>query len=241
MRGTNQVGGTHYGIDGKVTYDTCDLCQDLHLGFHTGNIIKYMVRHKKKNGLQDLEKAKTYILSQRFMAVNHSLKANETKLLNAYVYLKVGNFIKDNKISCEMVEYVKLAVDVDFNPQVASYDRLLQILQIYIDGVEGKELDADEKFKQITDKIKTEEDQKKLAKIKEDYERKGVLDVTARNWLKRRIDVKAMTAEKREKKKADLKQQTINRIKAHQAGIYNLTSYDRKLMSEFKLSAKELY
>lgn len=29
--------------------------------FYMGNIIKYTVRHKNKNGLEDLEKAKTYL------------------------------------------------------------------------------------------------------------------------------------------------------------------------------------
>lgn len=31
------------------------------MGFIEGNIIKYITRHKHKNGLQDLEKAKHYI------------------------------------------------------------------------------------------------------------------------------------------------------------------------------------
>ena len=32
-----------------------------HYGFNLGNAIKYIVRHKSKNGREDLEKAKHYI------------------------------------------------------------------------------------------------------------------------------------------------------------------------------------
>lgn len=32
-----------------------------HLGFHAGNVVKYVSRYKEKNGIEDLKKAKFYI------------------------------------------------------------------------------------------------------------------------------------------------------------------------------------
>ena len=38
-----------------------DFIQEFKLDYFQGNIVKYVVRHKQKNGLEDLEKAKWYL------------------------------------------------------------------------------------------------------------------------------------------------------------------------------------
>jgi hypothetical protein len=38
-----------------------DFISEFNLDYFQGNIIKYVVRHKQKNGLEDLEKAKWYL------------------------------------------------------------------------------------------------------------------------------------------------------------------------------------
>lgn len=38
-----------------------DVIDCLKLGFYSGNVIKYMMRFRDKNGLEDLEKAKHYL------------------------------------------------------------------------------------------------------------------------------------------------------------------------------------
>jgi hypothetical protein len=38
-----------------------DIIEDYELGFHEGNAIKYIIRHKHKGGLKDLQKAQWYI------------------------------------------------------------------------------------------------------------------------------------------------------------------------------------
>ena len=46
------------------------------LDFFEGNIIKYVTRHKSKNGLEDLEKAKVYLdklISITYKDYNHGL------------------------------------------------------------------------------------------------------------------------------------------------------------------------
>lgn len=47
----------HYGGDWR----TDDFIAEMELPFREGNIVKYVVRHKKKNGLEDLKKARNYL------------------------------------------------------------------------------------------------------------------------------------------------------------------------------------
>ena len=48
-----QVAGTHY----KTAYQHWDLVWDAGMGYFPGQITKYISRHSKKNGLQDVQKA----------------------------------------------------------------------------------------------------------------------------------------------------------------------------------------
>lgn len=52
-----QVGGSHY----KSEFQHWDLVIKLHLDYLAGCATKYIARHKKKNGRQDLEKSLHYI------------------------------------------------------------------------------------------------------------------------------------------------------------------------------------
>lgn len=55
---TEQIGGDHYK---KLKIQPTEFIHENNIGFIEGNIIKYVVRHKDKNGLEDLKKAKHYI------------------------------------------------------------------------------------------------------------------------------------------------------------------------------------
>ena len=44
-----------------TSFDVIQFCNIYNLDFTEGNIIKYIVRYKLKNGLEDLEKAKDYL------------------------------------------------------------------------------------------------------------------------------------------------------------------------------------
>lgn len=48
-----EVGGSHY----QTAIQPWDYIAANHLGFDEGNIIKYVTRHKKKNGAEDIKKA----------------------------------------------------------------------------------------------------------------------------------------------------------------------------------------
>ena len=53
-----QVGGTHYE---KQTIQPIEYIEANKLGFHEGNIVKYITRYKDKNGTEDLKKALWYL------------------------------------------------------------------------------------------------------------------------------------------------------------------------------------
>jgi hypothetical protein len=54
----SQVGGSHYK-DMKI--QPVVFCHENGLGICESNVIKYICRHKSKNGLEDLKKARHYI------------------------------------------------------------------------------------------------------------------------------------------------------------------------------------
>ena len=53
-----QIGGEHYQ---QYKFQPTEFLHINNVPFIEGNVIKYILRHKHKNGLQDLLKAKHYI------------------------------------------------------------------------------------------------------------------------------------------------------------------------------------
>ena len=53
-----QIGGGHYR---DFAIQPSEFIHRNGLGFLEGNVIKYVCRHARKNGLQDLQKARHYI------------------------------------------------------------------------------------------------------------------------------------------------------------------------------------
>lgn len=52
------ISPSHYT---QGTIETWDFIHDKGLGFDEGNVVKYVVRHKYKNGLEDIRKAVQYL------------------------------------------------------------------------------------------------------------------------------------------------------------------------------------
>lgn len=78
----SQVGGNHY----KSQYQHWDLVLELKLDYLTGCATKYISRHRKKNGLQDLEKARHYLEKlQEEQKTFSSLKEHEIDQINLFV------------------------------------------------------------------------------------------------------------------------------------------------------------
>lgn len=52
-----QTGGNHY----KIPIEPVDFIVKNELGYREGNVIKYVTRHKRKNGREDIQKAIDYL------------------------------------------------------------------------------------------------------------------------------------------------------------------------------------
>lgn len=68
----------YYKSNGKDLLDRFEeglLTKDEVRGFYKGNIIKYTVRYKNKNGIEDLLKVKTY--TQRLIKFERSVIVNK--------------------------------------------------------------------------------------------------------------------------------------------------------------------
>jgi len=52
-----QVGGSHY----QLAIEPIDYIVKNNLGYREGNVIKYVSRHKNKNGAEDIKKAIHYL------------------------------------------------------------------------------------------------------------------------------------------------------------------------------------
>lgn len=68
-----QVAGSHYRGD----YQHWDFVVDARMGYHAGNATKYIARHRKKHGTEDLKKALHYIEKLREMQEAAEAKARE--------------------------------------------------------------------------------------------------------------------------------------------------------------------
>lgn len=56
----NQAHYTNQGIE-PITLMKANFTEDEYKGFIRGNVLKYLLRYKDKNGVEDLKKAQTYL------------------------------------------------------------------------------------------------------------------------------------------------------------------------------------
>lgn len=54
---SRQVGGSHY----RKAHQPWEIIDEWQLCYYSGNILKYLLRYKYKNGVEDLEKAAHYL------------------------------------------------------------------------------------------------------------------------------------------------------------------------------------
>lgn len=81
-----QVGGEHYKVEGREHWDIVD---EFDLDYFQGQITKYVMRWREKNGIEDLEKAEHFLqkyleIARRQYSVNQGVKAG-MEATKAYV------------------------------------------------------------------------------------------------------------------------------------------------------------
>lgn len=70
-----QIGGTHYKVEGAVEH--WDIVAQWGLDYFQGQITKYVMRWKKKGGIQDLEKARHFL--DKYMELEKAKAEEEGK------------------------------------------------------------------------------------------------------------------------------------------------------------------
>jgi hypothetical protein len=93
-----QVGGTHYQTKG-VQHTT--FCQRNRIPWNEACAIKYLSRHRRKNGVQDLEKAIHYMefAAHEEYLLREEAGIAELKDINPNVFpIPLRQFLKDNSI-----------------------------------------------------------------------------------------------------------------------------------------------
>lgn len=97
-----QVGGVHYK---KATFQPWDW--ELYgVGGWQQSIVKYVVRYKDKNGLQDLKKALHYLEKLRFHAASGEVENNNPHMRLSLIY----RFLEENQCDVHQREAIKFTL-----------------------------------------------------------------------------------------------------------------------------------
>lgn len=104
----DQVGGTHY----KANYQHWDFVENLALPYLPAQVTRYMARWRKKNGIEDLEKALHYM--DKFI---------EEETVRRHIHrTHLDNFIEDNRLQ----EHERLVFNMLVNYKLGDEDRLIE-------------------------------------------------------------------------------------------------------------------
>jgi hypothetical protein len=91
---TYQIGGNHY----KSEYEHWDWVRDVSVGFLVGSLIKYLIRWRKKDGVDDLKKARTFLLktieTRNFPGAPRHYRQSGTDLAYTKLYIETNNIPK---------------------------------------------------------------------------------------------------------------------------------------------------
>lgn len=122
-----QVAGTHYK---ELDYQPWDFIDENNIRYLEGNVIKYIVRHKKKNGVQDLEKAKHYV--QKIMELEES--EDRCNMSDVSVRL-LQTFIRSNNLTPTEADPIALIARWRLRKDL---ERALESIDDLIREVEGR-------------------------------------------------------------------------------------------------------
>ena len=105
-----EIGGNHY----KGNYQPVELIEKVRMYFCCGNVLKYVYRHKNKNGRQDLEKALHYCDLMEALGMNWYQGLVKTNYEMDMSYEEFHKFIKANRqLDANQVRVILAICDKD--------------------------------------------------------------------------------------------------------------------------------
>ncbi|WP_455107133.1 DUF3310 domain-containing protein [Porphyromonas sp.] len=113
-----QIGGSHYK---DMVFQPISLISLLDLDFFQGNVVKYVSRHRLKDGVRDLAKAKHYCQ----MAMELDGKKEPDAVLLSEAIGDVWDFVSQNQLDFEVYMILMHVVRVRWEEAVRAIDELI--------------------------------------------------------------------------------------------------------------------
>lgn len=133
MEKAEYQGEAHYK---GYQYEPIKFITDMKFDFIQGNILKYLVRYRKKNGLQDLKKARHYAeIGRNYTDKGGSYRAffkdDETLLM-------VCNFVLQDQFDEKTQDFLMIVITLICNYQMKELAHLID-MQMAIEYPAGKQ------------------------------------------------------------------------------------------------------
>lgn len=125
---SNQVGGSHYK---GAAIQHVEFCQVNDIPWCEASALKYIIRHRKKNGAQDLQKAIHYLqLAMQIYDRDEStaLRLGARHGLVCYRSIDLGDFLKSNEVPMAESTVVHLVFETAGH-YLDRYPRAIDLLQ----------------------------------------------------------------------------------------------------------------
>lgn len=113
-----QIGGNHYASK----YQAWDFIIDLRLHYLYGCALKYIYRHKKKNGVEDVKKAEHYIEKAKEIGIKGGGLENQNL---------IKKFIQENEITHDEALIIH---DICYGKCEAALKGIRKLIKKLIDG-----------------------------------------------------------------------------------------------------------
>lgn len=144
-----QVGGTHYG----TKYGHWDYCKEANAGYLEGHATKYLVRWRKKGGIQDLEKSLTFVekimegnehtdcdrdVEQYNFLLERMFAENDVPALERLLIYEIFNWQTYNdllKVHKQLRQYIESEKALEaMNQRMREHDDAANLAASYING-----------------------------------------------------------------------------------------------------------
>lgn len=141
---TRQVGGTHY----QSPYQHWDLVVKIGLDYLGAQVIKYLTRYRKKNGLQDVEKAGHFL--DKLIECSHTVIIHRPAYPIDFIRIEVQRFILWNNLEERVRPIVHIICTWQNADQLALAKTLLnELIKALQEEIERRKADIERRQQEL--------------------------------------------------------------------------------------------